>query len=72
MALFFLFSMFLGGALQLTNAYGDVFLSEFAHFPKYANSFVVSIQPLSCLFLRFLKLVYFGDSIFLRRFGIKK
>jgi len=26
MALFFIFSMFLGGALQLTNAYGDVFL----------------------------------------------
>ena len=26
MALFFIFSMFLGGFLQLTNAYGDVFL----------------------------------------------
>ncbi|MEP6804306.1 MAG: MFS transporter, partial [Flavobacterium sp.] len=33
MALFFVFSMFLGGALQLTNAYGDVFLDEFKHFP---------------------------------------
>src|SRR5690606_27553996 len=33
--LFFLFSMFLGAALQLTNAYGDVFLSEFEHYPRY-------------------------------------
>jgi hypothetical protein len=30
MALFFIFSMFLGGALQLTNMYGDTFISEFA------------------------------------------
>ncbi|MDN8834073.1 MFS transporter, partial [Staphylococcus aureus] len=36
MALFFIFSMFLGGALQLTNAYGDVYIDEFKHFPKYA------------------------------------
>src|SRR5690606_40286263 len=41
MALFFIFSMFLGAALQLTNAYGDVFLSEFAFFPKYPDSLVV-------------------------------
>ena len=41
MALFFIFSMFLGGALQLTNMYGDVFLSEFAKNPEYINSFVV-------------------------------
>src|SRR5690606_36854666 len=34
MALFFIFSIFLGGALQLTNAYGDVFIDEFKHFPK--------------------------------------
>ena len=37
MALFFLFSMFLGGALQLTNMYGDVFLSEFGKIPEYAD-----------------------------------
>lgn len=37
MALFFIFSMFLGGALQLTNAYGDVFLDEFKMFPAYAD-----------------------------------
>lgn len=37
MALFFIFSMFLGAALQLTNAYGDVFLTEFSKVQKYAD-----------------------------------
>jgi NHS family xanthosine MFS transporter len=68
--LYFIFYV-LGGALQLTNAYGDVFLDEFKHFPKYADSFVVeystiimSISQISeTLFLLFL---------FLRRFGIKQ
>jgi NHS family xanthosine MFS transporter len=46
MALFFIFSMFLGAALQLTNMYGDVFLSEFGKNPDYANSFVVTKSTL--------------------------
>ena len=36
MALFFFFSMFLGAALQLTNMYGDTFLSDFGKIPEYA------------------------------------
>ena len=35
MALFFIFSMCLGAALQLTNMYGDVYISEFENVPKY-------------------------------------
>jgi NHS family xanthosine MFS transporter len=46
MALFFIFSMFLGGALQLTNAYGDVFLDEFKNVPQYADSFVVKYSTI--------------------------
>src|SRR5690606_34481591 len=46
MALFFIFSMFLGAALQLTNAYGDVFLDEFKFFPKFADSFVVKYSTI--------------------------
>ena len=46
MALFFLFSMFLGGALQLTNMYGDVFLSEFGKMPQYASSIIVQKSTL--------------------------
>ena len=45
-AVFFIFSMFLGAALQLTNAYGDVFLDEFKFFPKYADSFVIRYSTL--------------------------
>ena len=37
MALFFIFSMFLGGALQLTNMYGDTDISEFAKVQEYAD-----------------------------------
>ncbi len=37
MALFFIFAMFLGGALQLTNMYGDSFLTDFGNVPKFAN-----------------------------------
>jgi NHS family xanthosine MFS transporter len=29
--------MFLGGALQLTNMYGDTFISEFAKIQEYAT-----------------------------------
>ncbi len=46
MALFFIFSMFLGGALQLTNMYGDIYLSEFANVPEYADSFVVKYSTI--------------------------
>lgn len=35
MALFFIFSMFLGAALQLTNAYGDTFLHDFGKNPSF-------------------------------------
>ena len=41
MALFFIFSMFLGGALQLTNMYGDSFLNDFGNIAAYKESFVV-------------------------------
>ena len=41
MALFFIFSMMLGAALQLTNMYGDTFLDGFEKVPEYKDSFVV-------------------------------
>src|SRR5688572_18491665 len=41
MALFFLFSMLLGAALQLTNMYGDTYLDDFKNIPQYADSFVI-------------------------------
>ena len=71
-ALFFIFSMFLGGALQLTNAYGDVFLSEFEHFPKYADSFVVKYSTIIMSISQISETLFIlAIPFFLRKFGIK-
>jgi NHS family xanthosine MFS transporter len=73
MALFFLFSMLLGAALQLTNAYGDVFLSEFANFPKYANSIVVEKSTIIMSISQISETLFIlAIPFFLRKFGIKK
>jgi MFS transporter, NHS family, xanthosine permease len=72
-ALFFVFSMFLGGALQLTNAYGDVFLSEFENFPKYADSFVVKYSTIIMSISQISETLFIlAIPFFLRRFGIKQ
>lgn len=71
-ALFFLFSMLLGAALQLTNAYGDVFLSEFSHFPKYADSFVVQRSTIIMSISQVSETLFIlAIPFFLKRFGIK-
>ena len=73
MALFFIFSMFLGAALQLTNMYGDVFLSEFGKNPDYANSFVVTKSTLIMSISQFSETAFIlAIPFFLKRFGIKQ
>ena len=73
MALFFVFSMFLGAALQLTNAFGDVFLDEFKHFPKYADSFVVKYSTIIMSISQISETLFIlAIPFFLRKFGIKK
>ena len=73
MALFFLFSMFLGGALQLTNMYGDVFLSEFGKIPKYANSIIVQKSTLIMSISQVSETLFIlAIPFFLKRFGIKQ
>ncbi len=73
MALFFVFSMFLGGALQLTNAYGDVFLDEFKHFPKYADSFVIKYSTIIMSISQISETLFIlAIPFFLKRYGIKK
>jgi MFS transporter, NHS family, xanthosine permease len=66
MALFFLFSLLLGAALQLTNMYGDVFLFSFkgSILEKY-STIILSISQISeTLFI-------LSIPFFLKRFGIK-
>lgn len=73
LALFFIFSMFLGGALQLTNMYGDVFISEFATIPRYSDSLVVKYSTIIMSISQVSETLFIlAIPFFLKRFGIKK
>ncbi|GGH04694.1 nucleoside permease [Mucilaginibacter phyllosphaerae] len=71
-AIFFAFSLLLGAALQLTNAYGDTYIHDFAKVAAYKNlvpvrypAIIMSISQISeTLFI-------LAIPFFLRRFGIK-
>ena len=73
MAVFFIFAMLLGAALQLTNAYGDTFLHDFANIDQYKGltavkypAIIMSISQISeTLFI-------LAIPFFLRKFGIKQ
>ena len=73
LALFFIFSMFLGAALQLTNAYGDVFLDDFKHLPEYADSIVVKYSTIIMSISQISETLFIlAIPFFLKRFGIKQ
>src|SRR6188768_3584122 len=72
MALFFIFSMMLGAALQLTNMYGDSFLSGFVNVPEYADSFVVKRSTIILSISQMSETLFIlAIPFFLKRFGIK-
>ncbi len=72
MAVFFIFAMLLGAALQITNMWGEAFLHDFGNNPLFKdttivkyNGFVMSISQISeTLFILTI-------PFFLKRFGIK-
>ncbi|MEG1717296.1 MAG: nucleoside permease [Bacteroidales bacterium] len=73
MALFFLFSVLLGAALQITNTFGTPFLNSFKEIPEYATSFGVT-HPVILLSLSQISETLFILAIpfFMKRFGIKQ
>ena len=73
MALFFFFSMLLGGALQLTNMYGDTFLDDFKNNPIYGpDSFVVKYSTIIMSISQISETLFILTiPFFLKRFGIK-
>lgn len=72
MAIFFFFSMLLGAALQLTNAYGDTYLDDFKKIPEYADSFVVRYSTIILSISQISETLFIlAIPFFLKRFGIK-
>ena len=73
MALFFIFSMFIGVCLQITNGYANPFITSFKDVAEYADTFgaqhaniLISLSQISetcCILL---------IPFFLKKFGIKK
>lgn len=73
MALFFIFSMLLGAALQITNGFGDLFLSSFAAIPEYAESFGVKHSVILLSVSQISETLFIlAIPFFLKHFGIKK
>jgi NHS family xanthosine MFS transporter len=73
MTLFFLFSMFLGAALQLTNMYGDSFLDNFSRVEEYKSSFIVKYSTIILSISQISETLFIlAIPFFLKRFGIKK
>ena len=72
-AIFFIFSMLLGAALQITNGYANTFITSFVDNPDYANTWgannanaLISLSQISetlCILL---------IPFFMKRFGIKR
>jgi NHS family xanthosine MFS transporter len=73
MAVFFIFAMLIGAALQITNTFGGSFLDDFSNFDLYKNSFAVK-HPTLLLSISQISETLFILTIpfFLKRFGIKK
>lgn len=72
MAIFFLFSMLLGAALQITNSYGNLFIGSFKDIPEFANSFGVKHSVILLSISQMSETLFILTiPFFLNRFGIK-
>lgn len=72
MAVFFIFAMLLGSALQITNAYANTFLGSFSEIPEFADAFAVkNSNALLAISQASETLCILLIPFFMRKFGIK-
>mgnify|MGYP001796565451 CR=1 FL=1 len=72
MATFFIFSLFLGAALQLTNMYGDTFLHDFDKVAAYQGTLTVRYPAVIMSISQISETLFIlAIPFFLKRFWIK-
>lgn len=73
MAIFFIFSMLLGAALQITNMWGEAFLHDFGKIAIYKNAFAVTHNGILMSVSQMSETLFILTiPFFLKRYGIKK
>ncbi|MCX8701264.1 nucleoside permease [Gilliamella sp. B2840] len=71
-AIFFVFAVFLGGILQITNTFGNPFLLSFKSIPEYADSLVVQYPSVLLSISQMSEVVFIlFVPFFMKRLGIK-
>ncbi|HEY9533654.1 MAG TPA: nucleoside permease [Mucilaginibacter sp.] len=71
-AIFFAFSLLLGAALQLTNAYGDTYIHDFAKTVAYQDTIAVKYPAIIMSISQISETLFIlAIPFFLRQFGIK-
>ncbi|MBC7401181.1 MAG: nucleoside permease [Mucilaginibacter sp.] len=71
-AIFFAFSLLLGAALQLTNAYGDTYIHDFKNVAAYSDTIAVKYPAIIMSISQISETLFIlAIPFFLRRFGIK-
>ncbi|MGI9220562.1 MAG: MFS transporter, partial [Woeseiaceae bacterium] len=72
MALFFLFVMLLGAALQITSAYSDTYLHDFAAIDAFRNAFAVKYPAVILSISQISEALFIlAVPFFMKRYGIK-
>ncbi len=73
MAIFFIFAMLLGAALQITNMWGEAFLHDFGDVKAFGDTFIVKHNGIVMSLSQISETLFILTiPFFLKRFGIKK
>ncbi len=73
MAVFLIFSMLLGAALQITNMWGEAFLHDFSNFEIYKDAFAVKNNGIIMSISQISETLFILTiPFFLKRYGIKR